>query len=197
MNKPFKSVLAASASLGAVAGLVLLPATADAANTTTVNAVVSKTASVATTSGTVNLNITPTTAGSFTSASDTVTAGTNSATGYQLQISAATTALTNGGSTIPASSGTPVAPVSLANNTWGYRVDGQYGFGAGPTSAQNNQASLTGTWAGLTSSAVSIKNYTTGVVTGDSTTVWYGAAADFSKASGTYTTSVTYTGLAN
>ena len=143
MKQTIKSVLAASASLGMVAGLVLLPTTADAANTTTVNATVSKTASVSTTSGTVNLAITPTATGSFTSASDTVTAGTNSTAGYQLQLSAATVALTNGANTIGASTGTPAAPVALANNTWGYRVDGQYGFGAGTTTAQTNAASLT------------------------------------------------------
>lgn len=196
MKQTLKAVLATSTSLGVVAGLVLLPTVADAANTTTVNAVVSKTASVATTSGTVNLAITPTAAGSFTSASDTVTAGTNSSAGYQLQISAATPALTNGANTIAASTGTPAAPVALAGNTWGYRVDGQYGFAAGPTSAQTNQASLTGTWAGVTSTATSIKT-TSAASSSDSTTVWYGAAADFTKPNGTYTTSVTYTGLAN
>lgn len=198
MKQQIKSALAVSTSLGIVAGLVLLPTTVDAANTTTVNAVVSKVASVATTSGTVNLAINPTAAGSYTSASDTVTAGTNSATGYQLQISAATTALTNGGNTIVASSLTPATAGPLTVNKWGYRVDNGAGtFGAGTTSAQTDAASLTSTlWAGVTSSAVTIKS-TSSANSADVTTVWYGASADFTKPNGTYTTSVTYTGLAN
>lgn len=195
MKQTIKTALAASASLGIVAGLVLLPTTADAANTTTVTATVSKSASVATTSGTVNLAITPTAAGSFTSASDTVTAGTNSTLGYDLQISAATTALTNGGNTIAASAGTAAAPAALANNNWGYRVDGQAGFGTGPTSAQTNAASLTGTWAGVTTTATTFKS-TSAAASSDSTTVWFGAAADFTKPNGAYSTTVTYTAIA-
>ena len=195
MKQTIKTLLATSASLGMVAGLVLLPTTADAANTTTVTANVSKSASVSTTSGAVNLAITPTAAGSFTSASDTVTAGTNSTAGYNLQISSAAPALTNGANTIAASTGTPAAPLALAVNTWGYRVDGQNGFGAGPTSSQTNTASLSGTWAGVTTTATTIKA-TAAASSNDSTTVWYGAAADFTEPNGAYTASVTYTAVA-
>lgn len=196
MKQQLKSTLALSAGVLAVVGIALAP-TAGAADTTTVTATVAKVASVASTTSPVTLNITPTAAGSYTSASDTVTAGTNSAAGYDLQISAATPALTRGGGgTIAASSGTPGSPVTLANNTWGYRVDNQEGFGAGPYSGQTNQASLTNTWAGVTVTPTQIK--TTAVpASADTTTVWFGAAADLTKTDGNYVTTVTYTAIAN
>lgn len=191
-----QSLLSVALGVVSLAGIVLAPV-ASAANTTTVTARVAKSAAVATTSGNVLLLITPTAAGSFTSASDTVTAGTNSATGYQLQISAATTALTNGGNTIAALTGaTPAAPAALTVNNWGYRVDGAATFGAGPTTAQTNAASLSGTWAGVTSTAVTFKT-TNAASNSDPTTVWFGAGSDFTKPNGDYVTTVTYTAVAN
>lgn len=178
-----------------LAGVVLAPI-ASAANTTTITARIAKTAAVATTGGSVLINVTPSAAGSFSSASDTVTAGTNSTAGYQLQISAAATALTKGSDTIAAGSATPGTPAALAVNTWGFRVDGQGGFGTGPTTAATNAASLTGLWAGVTSTAVTIKT-TAVVANADTTTVWYGVGTDFTKPNGDYTTTVTYTAVAN
>lgn len=189
-------VLSLAVGVVSVAGIAMAPL-AFAADTTTITARIAKTASVATTSGNVLLNITPTAAGSFTSASDTVTAGTNSTSGYQLQISAATTALTKGSDTIAAlAAATPASPATMTVNNWGYRVDGQSGFGSGPTSATTNGASLTGTWAGVTSSPVTFKT-TASASSSDSTTVWYGAGADFTKPNGDYVTTVTYTAVAN
>jgi hypothetical protein len=195
MKQQLKSTLALSAGVLAVVGIVLAP-TAGAANTTAVTANVSKTAAISTTSGTVALNINPTSSGSFSSASDTVTAGTNSTAGYNLQVSAATTTLTKGADTIAASAGTPASPVTLLKNTWGYRVDNGAGtFGAGPTSAQTDQASLALTWAGVTSTPTTIKS-TAVANNADVTTVWYGAGVDFTKPNGAYTTTVTYTAVA-
>lgn len=195
MKMKTNSALSLVVGAASLAGIILAPVVS-AASTTTINAVVAKSAAVATTSGTVTINITPTAAGSFSSNSDTVTAGTNSATGYQLQISAATPALT-GGTTIPAMPGsTPASPIALTVNHWGYRVDGASGFLSGPTSAQTNAASLTGTWAGVTSTPTTFKT-TSSSANSDSTTVWYGVGADFTNANATYTTSVTYTAVAN
>ena len=120
---------------------------------TVINAAIGSTISIST-SGTVTLNITPTASGSATSASDTVSVSTNNATGYTLQLADAdaTVTLTNGGNTIAAASGTFAAPAALGVNTWGYRIDGAGTFGAGPTSAQSNVASLSGTWAAVPAS---------------------------------------------
>lgn len=170
---------------------------ASAASTTTVTANIAKVASIATTSGTVTLSITPTSAGSYTSLSDTVTAGTNSTAGYVLQLSASPVALTNGANTLAAVSGTPASPSTIGVNQWGYRVDGQQGFTAGPTTADTNAASSSQTkWAGPTATATTIKS-TSVASASDSTTVWYEASADLSKPSGSYTSTVTYTAVAN
>lgn len=186
----------------AVAGVsVLTPAAFAASNTanTTINANIASTISIST-SGTVNLGITPTAAGSASSASDTVSVSTNNGGGYNLQLADtdATTNLVNGSNTIAASSGTFGSPTALANNTWGYRVDGAGTFGSGPTAAQSNQASLSGTWAGVPASGspVTLKS-TSAAATADTTTVWYGAKADTTKPNGTYTDTVTYTATTN
>lgn len=196
MKKSIKSSIALSAGVLAIVGLVVAPTVVDAADTTEVTANIGTAASVSSTSGAVAVNITPVIGGSFSSASDTVIAGTNNASGYKLQVSATSTDLVSGVNTIAASSGTPAAPVTLANNTWGYRVDGQYGFGAGPTSAETNAANLDGSWAGITTSPVDIKNVASAVGS-DSTTVWYGVGADNTKPQGAYKQTVTYTAVTN
>jgi len=114
-----------------------------------------------------------------------------------LSTSGATTALTGDVSagTIPASAGTQTTPVSLAANTWGYRVDGVGGFGAGPTSVVTNQATESHTWAGVPASgaANTIKTYTTGAASNDSTTVWYALNATTAVAGDNYSNTVVYT----
>ncbi|MDB5187461.1 MAG: exported protein of unknown function [Candidatus Saccharibacteria bacterium] len=191
-----------AASVLAVMAIVLSPVAAGAAvdtKSTTINATIGSTISM-TTSATVAIGITPASSGAASSASDTVTVATNNATGYNLTLADtdATTTLVNGANTIAAHAGTFAAPSTLANNSWGFRVDSAGTFGAGPTIAQTNQANLSGTWAGVpaTGSAVTLK--TTGATTaGDATTVWYGVKADTTKPSGVYTDSVTYTATTN
>ncbi len=202
MKQPLKSALIGGAGLIAVAGTVLVPAAVfaatDSANTT-INASVAAVISL-TTSGTVTLNITPTASGSASSASDTVSVSTNRSSGYNLKIADSDTTLTlqNGANTIGAASGSFASPTALGNNTWGWRVDTAGTFGTGPTSAQTNVSSLSGTWAAIPSSAspVTIKTTAT-TATNDTTTVWYGAMADTTKADGTYTDTVTYTATTN
>lgn len=152
-----------------------------------------------TTSGTVNLNSIPTTSGRYTTASDSVTVTTDSTTGYTLSLqnqSATEGALVKGSDNIPAHGATAASPTTLGLNTWGFRVDGQAGFGAGPTTAVTDQPSMSLTFAGvpLNGSPVIIKNNTTGGASaGELTSVWYGIQVDNSKPSGTYSSTVVYT----
>ena len=168
--------------------------------TTTISSQINAVISLFTTSGTVNDNITPTSAGAQTIQSDTVTISTNDSSGFTLQLAetGASSALTSGGNSIPASSGTVSSPVTMTANTWGFRVDSLSGFGSGPTSAVTNQAIGALTFAAVpaTASPQTLKN-TSGTASNNTTTVWYGVAANTSQPSGTYTNSVTYTATTN
>jgi hypothetical protein len=187
----------------AVAAVLVSPVIASATINTTANTTINATVGSAismTTSGTVTIGVTPGASAAATSASDTVTVATNSSNGYTLTLADAdaTTGLTSGGNTIAAHTGTWASPTTLATNKWGYRVDGAGTFGAGPTSAQTNQANLSGTWAGMpaTGSAQTLK--TTGTTAAaDVTTVWYGVKVDASQPNGVYSDSVTYTATTN
>lgn len=168
---------------------------------TTISSVISPVISLLTTNGTVNANVTPTGSGAQTVSSDTVTVSTNDSSGYTLQLgeTGAGTTLVSGGNTIPASSGTQATPAAMSVNTWGYRVDSLGGFGAGPTSSQSNTAisgSIKFAAVPASGSPNTLKD-TSGTATNDTTTVWYGVAANTSQPSGTYTNSVTYTATSN
>jgi hypothetical protein len=189
-------------AIAMLAGVVGLPTVAGAATTsTTINSAISSVISVFTSNGTVTANVTPTGAGAQTIASDTLTVSTNDTLGYTLQIadSDATTTLTSGGNTIPASSGSQATPIAQVTNTWGYRVDSIGGFGAGPTSGQSS-AAISGSikFAGMpaNSSPNTIKTTAT-TASNDTTTVWYGVAANTSQPTGTYSDTITYTATAN
>lgn len=203
MNKKLKSVIisGAAVSVGATGLLVPTAFAASQSANTVINATIGSTISIST-SGTVTLAITPTGSGSATSASDTVSVSTNNSTGYKLTLIDAdtNTNLVNGGNNIAASTGTFASPIAtLANNSWGYRVDNAGTFGAGPTSAQTNQASLTGKYAGVVASSGTADTLKTTATTAsaDTTTVWYGAMADTTKPNGTYTDTVVYTATTN
>jgi hypothetical protein len=197
-----KRKLSVIAGLASVALVITTPAFAAAVTTsanTTINATISPTISIA--SGTtVAIAITPTGAGAASSASDTVTVSTNNTLGYNLSLadSDTNTNLVNGANNIGAHAGTFGAPSTLANNSWGYRVDGAGTFGAGPSGAQTNATNLTGTWAGVPSSAAPQQLKTTATTaTNDTTTVWYGVKSDTTKPSGVYSDQVTYTAVTN
>lgn len=202
MSRKLTQTISIWSGVGAVAVVVLAPVIASAATdtgTTTINATLNSVISL-TTSTNVNLSITPTGAGAASSASDTVTVSTNNATGYNLSLANTdtNTNLVNGANTIAAHTGTFAAPSTLANNSWGYRVDGAGTFGAGPTAAETSQANLSGTWAGVPSSAAPQQLKSTGSnSTSDATTVWYGVKVDTSKPSGAYSDQVTYTAVTN
>ena len=198
----FKRIRVLGASLAAVAALCGSTAIVAASTaSTTVSSTVSPVIGLFTTGGTVNVNVLPTGAGAQTLASDTVTVSTNDSSGYTLQLAetGAISTLTSGSNTIPASSGTQASPTAMLANTWGYRVDGVGGFGAGPTSGQSSTAisgSIKFAAVPATASPNTLKT-TAGTASNDTTTVWYGTAANTSQASGTYTNSVTYTLTAN
>ncbi len=197
-----KRKLPAIVGLASVALVISTPAFAAAVSSstnTTINATIASTISVSS-GATVAVAITPTGSGAASSASDTVTVSTNNALGYNLSLadSDTNTNLVNGATNIASHAGTFGSPSTLANNSWGYRVDSAGTFGAGPTSAQTNVASLSNTWAGVPSSASPQQLKTTAVTaTNDTTTVWYGVKSDTTKPSGVYSDQVTYTAVTN
>ncbi len=182
-------------------GLLSIPIAASASTaTTTVSSNIGAVISLLTTSGTVNINATPTGSGVQTISNDTVTVSTNDVAGYTLQLAetGASSTLNSGANNIAASSGSQAVPIAQAINTWGYRVDGIGGFGAGPTSGQTNAAVGAIKFAGVpaTASPNTIKTTAT-TASNDTTSVWYGVAVNTSTPNGTYTNSVTYTATAN
>ncbi len=201
-NKQFRypKVLAGSLSIGLLVAIVM-PFTAEALTApTTISSVIGSTINVFTTSGTVNLNATPTGSGVQTTASDTVTVSTNSTAGYTLSLAetTASSSLVSGGNNITATIGTYASPTALVANKWGYRVDSLGTFGSGPTSAISNVAIGALTYAAVPATASPQTLKTTAVTaTNDTTTVWYSVAVNTATPSGTYTNSVTYTATTN
>jgi len=196
--KKYKSSLF---GLALILSLFILPTVAGAATTSsTINSAISSVISVFTSNGTITANVTPTGAGAQTIASDTLTVSTNDSLGYTLQLadSDATTTMISGANTIAASTGTQTTPVVQAANSWGYRVDSLGGFGVGPTSGQSSAAIGALKFAGLPASGSPNTLKTTATTaSNDTTTVWYGVAANTSQPTGTYSDSVTYTATAN
>lgn len=192
MKKQFKKANLVKVAVVAVVGAVALApigASAITANST-ISSAVAPVISM-TTSGTVNLNVTPTSGGAQVTGTDSVNVITNNSAGYKLSLNSsdATTALTNASAdTIAAATAVPATPAALAVNTWGWRVDGVAGFGTTGTD----------TWAGVTTTAYDIKTTTTETAgTGEATSVQYAVKVDLSKPSGTYTDVVTYTAVTN
>ena len=153
-------------------------------------------------SGTVADNVVPTASGKCTVQSDTVSVLTDNAAGYTVTMTTSTTsnALANGSSLITASGGTAAVPATLANNTWGYRIDGISGFGAGPTSAQSSGGTPSVRFAGVPASnqtAATVSSASGPADPAVNTTVWYGVCTNTSLPSGNYSTSITYTAVTN
>lgn len=152
--------------------------------------------------GTTTLNVAPTPAGKCTVQSDTASVLTDSTSGYSLTMTTSTTnnAMTSGSGSIAAASGTAASPAILSMNTWGYRVDNLAGFGAGPTSAQNNGSVPSVTFAGVPASNLAgtqVASSNGPANPAAATTVWYGLCANASQPSGNYSVTVTYTAITN
>jgi hypothetical protein len=127
--------------------------------------------------GNVNLTLTPSGGTLSGSGSHTITVTSTDVVGYSLYIySAGSTNMSNGTDTIAASSNGSLAP--LSTNTWGYNTDGSSNY------------------LGITTTPTLLKTATGPYETGDNTTVKYGVLTNFSKSSGSYTTTVTYTAVA-
>ena len=155
-----------------------------------------------TSGGSTNVNVAPTPAGKCTVQSDTPSVLTDSTVGYSLTMTTSTTnnAMTGSSGSIAASNGTAASPVTLAMNTWGYRVDGLGGFGSGPTSAQNSGSIPSVSFAGVPPSnlaGTAVASSSGPANPAVTTTVWYGVCADSSVPSGSYATTVTYTAVTN
>lgn len=155
-----------------------------------------------TSGGSTTLNVAPTPSGKCTVQSDTASVLTDSTSGYSLTMTTSTTnnAMTSGSGSITASSGTAGSPVTLAANTWGYRVDGLAGFGVGPTSAQNNGSTPSVTFAGVPPSNLAgtqVASSNSPANPAVNATVWYGLCANSSVPADTYSVTVTYTAVTN
>lgn len=155
-------------------------------------------------SGSVAIDVTPSGASALCSVqSDSVTATTNSSTGYTVTISDGDTSTVldgGGGKTIPAVSGTAASPTALSANKWGYRIDSIAGFGAGPTSSLSSGSVPSLTFAGLpasTGTADTVRTTSTADTGTVSTPVWYGICADSTVTAGSYTDNIVYTATVN
>jgi hypothetical protein len=185
----------------ALASLVFIamPLTVSAANTT-INVSVTGVISTFTTSGTVTLGaLAPDATGRQSTNNDVVTVSTNDADGFTLTLedADATRTLASGGNSFAASAGTPASPVTLVNNTWGWRVDDLSGFGAGPTATIANTAPSALTYAGIPANASAFTLLATAGTGSEVTDVWYSARANDTQPTGTYTDTVTYTATVN
>lgn len=190
------AVLAAASVAFLVSPVIAGAATTDTTISSTISAVIS----VFTSNGSVAANVLPTVSGAQTITSDTITVSTNDTAGYTLKLEDAsgTTSLTSGANTIAATAGTMGTPVALTAGKWGYRVDSIGGFGAGPTTGVASGVISAVTFAGVPASGSpdTIKTTATSA-TNDTTSVWYGVAADTTQPVGVYTDIVTYTALTN
>lgn len=203
IKKPLMTLGAVVASLGVIASPALVSAATDTEDTT-ISVSVGSVISV-TTGASVSISLTPTSGGVVSTSSDTVSVSTNNSTGYNLGVadSDATTTLASGGNTFAASTGSKAAPITLADNTWGFAVAtgttgiGTNGFDAS-YSVETNNASSTSKWAGMpvSGSPIMVKT-TSATATNDATTVWYAAKATTAQPNGTYTGTVTYTATTN
>ena len=184
------------------AAIVALPVFSAKAETasTVVNANIGSTISIQSTAN-VDLNINPTASSAKASSGKaTVTVSTNNATGYTLKLGmiSADRDLKKASDSINPHTGTLNSPAALANNSWGYRVENTGGFGAGNMAIESNLDNLTGTFAGVPAQGNDdqIKTNSTAIQS-QQTDVLFGAKADSTKPSGTYTGTVVFTAIAN
>ena len=128
-------------------------------------------------SGNVSLALVPSGNTFSATGSNTVTVTSTGVSGYNLYIySHGSSSLTNGSSSILASSNGTEAP--LSNGTWGYNSDNS------------------GNYIGLTNSPVLLLGTTGPYESGNTTTVHYSALTDITTSAGTYTGNVTFTAVA-
>jgi hypothetical protein len=154
----------------------------------------------------ISLNLLPQKNGIVTSASHQVTVSTNSHVGYTLSLANKTIDDLIGkdsGAKIPPSAGTIVAPIKLAKNTWGFAwsADGATGFtssGFDSTyTAEDNNLNSTSLWAGVSTTAITVRKASDQRKSGERSEIFYAANADFTQAVDIYTNTVLYTAIVN
>lgn len=158
--------------------------------------------SLSTDSG-VGISLNPSGGDVVSIAKDNVNVITANYSGYTLSVESNTPSTNNlvgDYSTIIPVSGTPSSPTTLSSNSWGWRVDNEASFGAGPTSAVTNAPSSSLTFAAVPTNGSSVQVYSsnsaTPPVTGDTIEVWYGIRVSPSKVAGDYDQTVLYTAVA-
>jgi hypothetical protein len=155
-----------------------------------------------TSSGTLSLNVVPAGGTTCTVASDAVAVTTDSSTGYSLAMNDQSTSssLVGTSTTIVTSGGTPSAPSALTANSWGWRVDGLSGFGAGPTTGSSNGGVPSLSFAGVPTSAQTSATVATSGSAADpavTTPAWYGLCVTTSIPADSYSSTVVYTAVVN
>ena len=165
-------------------------------STTTVNLTINPVLISWSSGPTVTLGaITPDSTGRQSTNSDTVSANTNDTAGLNITMESntATQAMTSGGNTIAAGSGSPASPATLTNNHWGWRIDSLAGFGAGPGAVLNSAAPSALTYAAVPAQGAPYTIKNTGTNGSTSSTVWYSARVDNTQPIGSYSATVLYT----
>lgn len=154
------------------------------------------TLSMSTSTSSILTNMTPTNSGIMAAGAHNLTVSTNVPSGYGLTIN------TTSASSLPTTSGTLTSPATLANNSWGYAINRVSSSSADNTIVNGFDASYTvptpaasSKWADPTV-LTKIKN-TNKSSTNDETTVYFGAKADITLQSGTYSNTVRYEATAN
>lgn len=127
--------------------------------------------------GNVSLGLVPDSGNLRGTGSHTIVVTSTDVVGYQLFVrSTTTTNLENGSNTIAASGNSSPAPLGVGS--WGFNTDSSTNF------------------VGMTTTPYLIKDTTGPSKNGDNTTVTYSAYTSASQPAGTYSTSVTYTAVA-
>ncbi|MBR3135218.1 hypothetical protein IKG54_01465 [Candidatus Saccharibacteria bacterium] len=142
-------------------------------------------------SGTLNVDVTPKGSGTTSTTTDNVNIYTNTPNGYQLYLNSTTgsTDIYNNSDTehernhFIATTGTKDSPITLSSNSWGYSLS------SNPTTFSKVETS-----SSAVDALISTGSKTSG--SGDNLGVTYGFKADTKLTPGTYTTSVTYTAVA-
>ena len=128
------------------------------------------------TSGNINIPITPTIGGTLATGTSTITITSTDVKGYSLYIRALnSTNMNNLGALLPTSAN--VSPAALAIDTWGYNTD-----------ASNN-------FVGISLTDTLIHSVTIPTKGGDVTNVTYGIKLDLAKPAGKYVDTVVYTAV--
>ncbi len=128
------------------------------------------------TNGNVSISLTPTSSGTLSSASGTVTVVSSDVVGYKLYVRSLTsTNMTSGTANVPTSLNS--SPAALAVNTWGYNLDASTNF------------------SGMALTDTLIRSGTGPFTAGDVTTVTFGVKVDNTVPAGSYSNSVIYTAV--